>query len=642
MLFFYKNLFLRIVPLSLTLGYFGVDISSAIAQLQPDNTLGEENSVVTPNINIKGIESDRIDGGAQRGANLFHSFQEFNIQQGRGVYFSNPDGVQNILTRVTGNNGSNILGTLGVDGKADLFFINPNGIIFGPEAKLDVQGSFYGATADSILFKNGFEFASSDPQAPPLLTVNVPIGLRLPENPGSILVEGQGHNISFNKDQFTYERGHRNQGLKVGLGQTLGLVGGDISLRGGNLTSIGGRVELGSVQSGVVGITDTANPLNYDEISVFGSIQLSSESSIDVSGEGAGEFKIQGGYIKVLDGSIILANTERSDHGATSILANTERSDHGATSSIRASESIELLETNTDGMVYSGITAQVEEGATGKGGDLTISAEESLTLRDTQISTETSGDGNAGNLKVSARNIKIIKMNASKVGLFTGHIIETEATGNGGDLTVKAESLTLEGSEITSAIFGKGGKSGNIMIYAKDIEIEIDYSGVYTTVAKGAVGDGGDITINAENLRLQNGGVLNARSRGKGNAGNITIYAKDIEIIGKSPDGIRKSNLTAESTNESTGAAGTITINTETLNLRNEAEITVKSATPKPAGDLEINSNNIRLENQARLTAETQAGDQGSITINNNKDLILRNNSSITTNAKGKATGGNI
>ena len=123
MLHFYKNLFLRIFPLSLSLGYLGVDIPGAIAQLQPDNTLGEENSVVTPNINIKGIESDRIDGGAQRGANLFHSFQEFNIQQGRGVYFSNPDGVQNILTRVTGNNGSNILGTLGVDGKKDKIFM---------------------------------------------------------------------------------------------------------------------------------------------------------------------------------------------------------------------------------------------------------------------------------------------------------------------------------------------------------------------------------------------------------------------------------------------------------------------------------------------------------------------------------------
>ena len=178
MLHFYKNLFLIIFPLSLSLGYFRVDISPAIAQLLPDNTLGEENSVVTPNINIKGIEGDRIDGGAKRGTNLFHSFQEFNIQQGGQVYFSNPDGVTNILTRVTGDNTSNILGTLGVDGKADLFFINPKGIIFGSEAKLDVQGSFYGSTADSILFNKGFEFTTSDPQAPPLLTVNVPIGLR--------------------------------------------------------------------------------------------------------------------------------------------------------------------------------------------------------------------------------------------------------------------------------------------------------------------------------------------------------------------------------------------------------------------------------------------------------------------------------
>nr|WP_202223547.1 filamentous hemagglutinin N-terminal domain-containing protein [Okeania sp. KiyG1] len=79
-----------------------------MAQLLPDGTLGEENSVVTPNINIKGIESDRIDGGAKRGGNLFHSFQEFNVQQGRGVYFTNPDGVANILTRITGNNASNI------------------------------------------------------------------------------------------------------------------------------------------------------------------------------------------------------------------------------------------------------------------------------------------------------------------------------------------------------------------------------------------------------------------------------------------------------------------------------------------------------------------------------------------------------
>ena len=709
MLHFYKNFFLRIYPLSLSLYFCGFLISPAIAQLQPDNTLGEENSVVTPNINIKGIESDRIDGGAQRGANLFHSFQEFNIQQGRGVYFSNPDGVQNILTRVTGNNGSNILGTLGVDGKADLFFINPNGIIFGPEAKLDVQGSFYGATADSILFNNGFEFASSDPQAPPLLTVNVPIGLRLPKNPGSILVEGQGHKISFKKDQFTYERGHRNQGLKVGLGQTLGLVGGDISLRGGNLTSIGGRVELGSVQSGVVGITDTANPLNYDEISVFGSIQLSSESSIDVSGEGAGEFKIQGRYIKVLDGSRILANTEMSDDGATS--------------SIGASESIELLGTNTDGTIRSGITVEVEEKATGKGGNLTIDTK-SLYLREKgDITVGTIGEGKGGNLTIDATNVELKGKSddQSDQNTIIRVLVNPGGQGNAGDLNLKTGSLTLrDGAQISTTTFGQGD-AGNLTVSARNIQIiggsEKFRSGLYAQVEPKAKGDGGDLKVTvAESLTLRDGGLISTTTFGQGNAGDLTVSAKEIELFGGEnltdllAGGLKiteilgpeqwnstglfaattatgnggdltvevaesltlgggaqivtgtigqgdagdlkiyarsltlqdKTDISAEALSEARGAAGNVIINTETLNLRNQAEITVSSASQQAAGDLIINSNNIRLENQASLQAEIQAGDEGSITINKNKDLILRDNSKITTNATGSATGGNI
>ncbi|NMF67006.1 hypothetical protein DP115_31360, partial [Brasilonema octagenarum UFV-OR1] len=64
-------------------------LAVARAQITPDNSLGAESSVVAPNVEIKGIPSDRIDGGATRGANLFHSFQEFNINAGRGAYFSN-------------------------------------------------------------------------------------------------------------------------------------------------------------------------------------------------------------------------------------------------------------------------------------------------------------------------------------------------------------------------------------------------------------------------------------------------------------------------------------------------------------------------------------------------------------------------
>jgi len=216
------------------------------AQIVPDNSLGNENSVVTPNVNIRGINSDRIDGGAVRGGNLFHSFQEFNIDEGRGAYFSNPDNIVNILTRVTGGNISQILGTLGVLGNANLFLINPNGIVFGPNARLDVGGSFFATTADGILF-DGFEFAASNPEAPPLLTINMPLGLNLRENPGSI--ENQATITTLEDGSpLRNEAGFLvPQGLNVPQNQTLALVGGDVLFDNGVAISPGSRIQLGGL-----------------------------------------------------------------------------------------------------------------------------------------------------------------------------------------------------------------------------------------------------------------------------------------------------------------------------------------------------------------------------------------------------------
>ncbi len=221
------------------------------AQILPDHTLRNESSVVIPNQTIREIPSERIDGRAIRGENLFHSFQEFNVGEGRGVYFSNPDNISNILTRVTGSNISQILGTLGVLGNANLFLINPNGIVFGPNARLDVGGSFFGSTADGVLFEN-FEFAATNPQAPPLLTINIPIGLNLRNNPGEIVVQGPGHNLTIDPNTGATLRDNRPVGLQVPSGQTLALVGGNISLVGGNLTAEGGEIELGGVATSQV------------------------------------------------------------------------------------------------------------------------------------------------------------------------------------------------------------------------------------------------------------------------------------------------------------------------------------------------------------------------------------------------------
>ena len=125
-----------------------------------DDTLGGERAIVSQDEMINNCSC--IDGGARRGANLFHSFREFNIDAGREAYFTNPAGVANILARVTGGNRSEILGTLGILGNANLFLINPNGILFGQNARLDVGGSFISITVDSLIFNDGFAFSATN------------------------------------------------------------------------------------------------------------------------------------------------------------------------------------------------------------------------------------------------------------------------------------------------------------------------------------------------------------------------------------------------------------------------------------------------------------------------------------------------
>lgn len=189
-------------------------------QIVPDNTLNGENSIATPQGNPNDI---LVTGGARRDAALFHSFQDFDINEFQQVYFTNPEGIFNILTRVTGDNISQILGTLGVNGNANFFFINPNGIYFGENAKLDLHGSFTATTTDSIFIDN-IEFSATHPETPPILKINI--------NPG----------IQYGRNQ--HDRELQNTGnLAVDPEQNLTLFGGT-TINRGNLTASGGNIEI--------------------------------------------------------------------------------------------------------------------------------------------------------------------------------------------------------------------------------------------------------------------------------------------------------------------------------------------------------------------------------------------------------------
>jgi filamentous hemagglutinin family protein len=294
------------------------------AQLVPDATLGAESSTVAP----FSPTIDVIRGGALRGINLFHSFRDFNIGVGRDAYFLFPSAaIQNVFARVTGTNRSDIAGNLGVRNSiggailpstANLFLINPNGIVFGAGATLDVGGSFVATTANAIqLGANGL-FSASAPATSNLLSVN----------PSAFLFNAIA---SQNVPEIVVRSNAANPlgsfGLQVPDGQNLLLVGGNVRLEGGIVQAWGGRVELSGLRgAGTIGLTPLRNffalnvPMNAYLADVTLTNSLTSPFTtfgIDVSAGGGGSITVNARNLTILEGGILQAGIRAGFETAT-------------------------------------------------------------------------------------------------------------------------------------------------------------------------------------------------------------------------------------------------------------------------------------------------------------------------------------
>ncbi len=254
------------------------------APISADGTT--DTTVVTPdNSNFD------INGGDRAGSNLFHSFGNFSVPIGGEAFFNNADDIQNIISRVTGGKISDIQGAIAANGGANLFLINPAGIVFGPNASLNIGGSFLGSTADSLLFSDGTEFSATNSQGKPLLTINAPIGLNLRDNPQPIANNSVANNV----------------GLQVRSGKNISLIGGDINFDGGRLFELGGRVSLGGLTSaGEVRFDENGN-FRFPDGVARGDVSLSDRANVLVFGEQGGNISINAKNLNIFGGSSLLS-----------------------------------------------------------------------------------------------------------------------------------------------------------------------------------------------------------------------------------------------------------------------------------------------------------------------------------------------
>ncbi|MFM6216877.1 MAG: filamentous hemagglutinin N-terminal domain-containing protein [Dolichospermum sp.] len=604
------------------------------AQLTPDNTVGS----TTRSDTVKGLTSDIIEGGATRGTNLFHSFTNFNVDAGKGVYFSNPTDINNILTRVTGSSQSNIFGTLGVLGNANLFLINPNGISFGPNAQLDLKGSFVASTADKIVFDN-YQFTTTNPTAPPLLTVNIPLGLGFRNNPGDINIDLKGSTLEFNN----------GQGLKVPQDKTLALIGGNVNINGNGvdaeglragILSPGSRVQLGGLtQTGTVNFNENFYS-TFPQGVTRGNVSLSNGAEINVRAAGGGSItinsrnlnvnensRVRGGIQKNLGsvnaqaGDIDINNIEQVTIDNAVISNIVDEFGKGNAGDINIHTSSLILKNGST--INTSVFAASSEG---NGGNITIDTANLTLENDGIISASTSGKGNAGNVAIKASQGVNVR------GWLSSDVNDT-AQGNSGGITIDTANLTLEnGGFISADIYGKGN-AGNIAIKASQ---GVNVRGwLSSDVNDTAVGNSGGITIDTANLTLENGGYISADTYGKGNAGKIEIQATEGVNVG--------GELTSRVNDKAVGDSGGITIDTSTLTLENDGIISASTFGKGNAGNIEIQATE-GVKVRGRLTSRVRAtavGNGGSITIDTST-LTLEKGGFISASTFGKGDAGKI
>ena len=466
----------RLTLLTMSLG------GQAYAQgITVDGRLSPAQTLVGPNFAIgAGL-------GRQVGGNLFHSFGAFGLKQGETATFSGPSSVGNVIGRVTGGAASSIDGGIrSTMPGANLYLVNPAGVVFGPNASVDVGGSFHASSADYLRMKDGARFQATNPDASTLSAAP-------PEAFG--FLSASPHPVTVNGSQLT-----------VTPHSTLGLVGGAVTISGGVLSAPGGAVHVASAAGpGEVPVDPRAGPA--PTVARSGRVQVADKSFIRASGENGGN----GGSVFIRAGELSVS--------ASDIGANNGGSGPGGVVSLHGDRAVAISNK---------ATVRADATGSGHGPDLVIStaAGGTVALDTATVRTVAFAAGDSGTVTI----------NTGTLTLRNGAVVQSEAQdrGNGGPVSVAADSVLLDGkgTSFLSRTFGTGlaGAGGSISLSGGALTVQNGASVESTTFGTGA---GGPISVAmAGNVAVATGGQILSTSTQDGTAGTVAVAAHDITIQG--------------------------------------------------------------------------------------------------------------
>jgi filamentous hemagglutinin family protein len=530
--------------------------------------------------------------GKEVGGNLFDSFLSFSLTAGQSATFTGPATIRNIIVGVTGGSQSTINGPIRSDIRgANLYLINPDGVVFRPHGSVNVSGSFYASTADYLKLGRNGRFQVTHPGGSKL-TMAAPSAFGfLGARPAGITVNGA---------QLATVPG------------TLGLIGGPVTVRDGALA-----------RAGTIDVTAVAGkavvPVAPRRVSTlpgkqFGGVILTSGAQLEVGGAGAGKprlLSITARQLRLFDGAKILSGVRRGHAApifvdAHAILINGQADPNspteigsqttGPATAGRVRVTADTLRILGNGEIAStplatGDAGSVEVDAAGR---LTIDGAGANPLMVTGIDVSAGGgsNGNAGNIRVTAGRLRLAE--GGTIASNTG------GEGHGGRVSVGvAGRLTIAGAVGATTLTGivaralkeSTGNAGDVRVAAGSLRLA--EFGAIESDTQGR-GHGGDVSVKvsgegARALTVRSNGVIAATTEGPGHGGRVAVHVNGgLKIDGAGGVLFPPSSIAAAALPGSKGNAGSVRVSTGSLSISVDGQISAATFGTGQAGNVVV------------------------------------------------------